>query len=132
MWSGWQPMDVFEAVNSRIACRHFLDKPVDLGVVRQLIEGAARAASNSNVQPWNVHALTGEPLRDLKQRVTEAITQQDWRTYQAEFPDLLPNMGEPIAAGPQASARSSTARSASTATTAPTGSSRSSAIIASS
>ena len=47
-------MDVFEAVNSRIACRHFLDKPVDLAVVRKLIEGAARAASNSNVQPWNV------------------------------------------------------------------------------
>ena len=47
-------MDVFEAVNSRIACRHFLDKPVDLDIIRKLIENAARAASNSNVQPWNV------------------------------------------------------------------------------
>jgi nitroreductase len=88
-------MDVFEAVNSRIACRHFLDKPVDLGVVRKLIEGASRAASNSNVQPWNVHALTGEPLRELRQRVADAITHQDWRTYEAEFPDLPPNMAEP-------------------------------------
>jgi len=88
-------MDVFEAVNSRIACRQFLDKPVDLGVIRTLIEGASRAASNTNVQPWNVHALTGEPLRDLKQQVAEAITQQDWRSYEAEFPDLPPDMGEP-------------------------------------
>ena len=39
-------MDVFEAVNSRIACRWFLDKPVDPTVVRSLIVGAARAASN--------------------------------------------------------------------------------------
>jgi hypothetical protein len=30
-------MDVFEAVDSRIACRAFLDKPVDLSVVRELI-----------------------------------------------------------------------------------------------
>ena len=31
-------MDVFEAVNSPIACRRFLDKPVDHHIVRQLIE----------------------------------------------------------------------------------------------
>jgi hypothetical protein len=32
-------MDVFEAIESRIACRWFLDTPVDLNVVRNLIEG---------------------------------------------------------------------------------------------
>ena len=37
-------MDVFEAVNSRIACRWFLDKPVEHTRVRQLLEGAARVA----------------------------------------------------------------------------------------
>jgi hypothetical protein len=36
-------MDVFEAVNSRIACRHFLDKPVDLNIVRKLIGRSARS-----------------------------------------------------------------------------------------
>lgn len=90
-------MDVFEAVNSRIACRHFLDKPVDLAVVRKLIEGAARAASNSNVQPWNVYAMTGEPLQEVKRRVAEAIAQSDWRTHEAEFPDLPDKPWEPYA-----------------------------------
>ena len=40
-------MDVFEAVNSRIACRHFLDKEVHPDIVRMLVEGAAYAASRA-------------------------------------------------------------------------------------
>ena len=55
-------MDVFEAVDSRLSCRAFLDRPVDLGVVRDLIERAARCASGGNLQPWRVYALTGAPL----------------------------------------------------------------------
>src|SRR5258708_1336393 len=58
--SGERIMDVFEAVDSRIACRRFLDMPVDPNIVRNLIAGAARAASNGNLQPWHVHAVTGE------------------------------------------------------------------------
>jgi nitroreductase len=47
-----QAMDVFEAVDSRISCRWFLDKPVDAELVRDLIARAARAASGGNLQPW--------------------------------------------------------------------------------
>jgi len=88
-------MDVFEAVNSRIACRWFLDKPVDPNTVRKLIEGAARAASNGNLQPWNVYALTGEPLKEIKRQAVEAIEQQDWRTFETEYPSLPAKMCEP-------------------------------------
>src|SRR5581483_9956843 len=63
-WVGSSLMDVFEAINSRMACRQFLDRPVDLDSVRDLIRGAARAASSLNLQPWNVYAVTGEPLRN--------------------------------------------------------------------
>jgi nitroreductase len=56
-------MDVFEAVDTRKACRWFLDKPVDLNIVRNLIEQAGRAASNGNLQPWNVHALRHKGFR---------------------------------------------------------------------
>jgi len=35
-------MNVFEAVDSRISCRWFLDTPVDPALVRDLIAGAAR------------------------------------------------------------------------------------------
>ena len=38
-------MDVFEAVDTRIACRAFVNKPVDLNIVRELIVRAQRAAS---------------------------------------------------------------------------------------
>jgi len=88
-------MDVFEAVNSRIACRWFLDKPVEHALVRQLLEGAARAASSGNVQPWNVYAVTGEPLKEITRQATEAIAQQDWRTMVTEYQDMPEPLWEP-------------------------------------
>jgi nitroreductase len=45
-------MDVFEAVDSRISCRWFLDRPVAPELVRKLIIEATRAASGGNLQPW--------------------------------------------------------------------------------
>ena len=88
---------MFSKRSTRALPADFLDKPVDLAVVRKLIEGAARAASNSNVQPWNVYAVTGEPLQEVKRRVAEAIAQSDWRTHEAEFPDLPDKPWEPYA-----------------------------------
>jgi nitroreductase len=91
-------MDVFEAIESRIACRWFLDTPVDLNVVRNLIEGAARAASNGNLQPWNVHAATGEVLKEIKRQATAALEKNDWRTMETEYPALPENLCEPYRA----------------------------------
>jgi nitroreductase len=88
-------MDVFEAIDSRIACRWFLDKPVDLNVVRNLIESAARAASNGNLQPCNVHAVTGEVLKEIKRQAADALEKNDWRTMQTEYPALPENLCEP-------------------------------------
>ena len=88
-------MDVFEAVDTRKACRWFLDKPVDLNIVRNLIERAGRSASNGNLQPWNVHALTNEPLREIKRKATAAIESQDWRTCETEYPSLPAQLSEP-------------------------------------
>jgi nitroreductase len=78
-------MDVFEAVDSRIACRHFFDKPVDLKIVRELIEKAARAASGGNLQSWNIYALTGQPLADLKAIVQKRIASEDPRHAHSEY-----------------------------------------------
>jgi len=83
-------MDVFEAVDSRISCRWFLDKPVDQKIVRELIEKAARAASGGNLQPWRVFALTGAALAELKGRVTTHIAGHDPRHDDAEYP-IYPN-----------------------------------------
>jgi nitroreductase len=83
-------MDVFEAVDSRISCRWFLDKPVDQKIVRELIEKAARAASGGNLQPWRVFALTGAALAELKGRVATHIAGHDPRHDDAEYP-IYPN-----------------------------------------
>jgi nitroreductase len=79
-------MNVFDAVDSRIACRHFLDKPVDLDIVKDILAKAARAASGGNLQSWNVYALTGQPLADLKAIVQQRIAREDPRHAKSEYP----------------------------------------------
>lgn len=59
-------MDVREAVATRYSCRAFLPTPVPLATVREILEGAARAPSGGNLQPWLVHALASERLETLK------------------------------------------------------------------
>jgi nitroreductase len=88
-------MDVFEAVNSRIACRQFVDKPVDLEILHDLMRGAARAASSLNLQPWNVYAVTGEPLRKIVRQASEAIAQEELRTFETEYPECPEELWEP-------------------------------------
>ena len=79
-------MDVFEAVDSRIACRAFFDKPVDLNIVKDLIVKAQRAASGGNLQSWNVYALTGKPLAEFKAIVKKRIANEDPRHTKSEYP----------------------------------------------
>jgi nitroreductase len=88
-------MDVFEAVDSRISCRRFLDQPVDPGLVRRLIAQAARAASGGNLQPWQVYALTGAALAELKRQVAAAMAGRDPRHVDAEYPIYPKTMWEP-------------------------------------
>ncbi len=58
-------MNVSEAVASRRSIRAFLDKPVDLAVLRRVLERAQNSPSGGNTQPWNAVVLTGEPLAKL-------------------------------------------------------------------
>jgi nitroreductase len=88
-------MDVFAAVESRISCRAFLDKPVEPTIVAELIERAARAASGGNFQPWHVYALTAAPLAELKAKVAHAIAGRDPRHDDAEYPIYPKEVWEP-------------------------------------
>jgi nitroreductase len=87
--------DVFAAVDSRISCRWFLDTPIDAALVRDLIARAARAASGGNLQPWQVYALTGAALADLKRQVATSIAGRDPRQEAAEYPIYPETMWEP-------------------------------------
>jgi len=88
-------MDVFEAVDSRIACRAFLDTPVDAEIVRDLIARAARAASGGNLQSWQVYALAGAALAALKRKVAAHIAGRDPRHDEAEYPIYPKTLWEP-------------------------------------
>ncbi|MGD9774097.1 nitroreductase [Diaphorobacter sp.] len=65
-------MNVTQALSQRRSVRAFLPQAPSADIVRALIEGAARAASGGNVQPWRVLALTGEPLAQALQAVAQA------------------------------------------------------------
>lgn len=56
---------VTEAVLARRSTRAFLDTPVSLDTVQAILETARRSPSGSNVQPWYVDVMTGEPLAAL-------------------------------------------------------------------
>ncbi|MEV5177556.1 nitroreductase [Streptomyces flaveolus] len=70
-------MDVYEAVASRRAVRGFTDRPVPKEVFQRVLSAAARAPSGSNLQPWNIYVLTGNPLAELKKRAGERLTSGD-------------------------------------------------------
>ena len=84
-------MDVYEAVTSRRAVRGFTDKPVSRMVLERVLSAAAWSPSGSNLQPWNIYVLTGEPLVELKTRAVERVAHGDpWDERQFEmYPPAL-------------------------------------------
>ncbi|MDR0439823.1 MAG: nitroreductase [Candidatus Accumulibacter sp.] len=62
---------VENVIRGRRSIRRFLTTPVDTGVVRELLELAARAPSGTNVQPWRVYALAGAAKDALIRAVVE-------------------------------------------------------------
>jgi nitroreductase len=87
-------LTVSEAVDTRRSVRAFLDKPVDMAVIRAILEIAARAPSGGNLQPWRVVVLSGKPMEDFREvmrRRLEANPQRDPPQYQV-YPD---NLAEP-------------------------------------
>jgi nitroreductase len=58
-------MNVTDAVRSRMSCRAFLDTPVPLGTLREILDIAKQAPSGGNLQPWQVHVLAGQALREF-------------------------------------------------------------------
>lgn len=69
---------VTDAINTRITTRAFLDKPVPHDVLTGIFETARRTASGGNLQPWNVHVLTGKPLDTFRNGVIAKAMKQDF------------------------------------------------------
>ncbi|WP_334127924.1 nitroreductase [Sneathiella sp.] len=84
-------MKVSHAIKSRMTVRQFLDRPVPLETIREILEIAKRAPSGGNLQPWKVHVLTGEPLQALVREVEAKLMKGEAETpeYNVYPPDLV-------------------------------------------
>jgi len=68
-------MTVTEAVLSRRSVRAFLDTPVPLPVIEEILTKASRAASGGNVQPWQLYVVSGDALRRFKARMAARLAE---------------------------------------------------------
>ena len=66
-----------------------------LATVRAILEGAARAPSGGNLQPWRVHALAGERLEALKANIRGRPDELP-RGEGAEYDIYPPDLKEPF------------------------------------
>jgi len=60
------------AITTRRSVRAFLDTPVSIDTVRDILRVASRAPSGTNTQPWRVTVLTGQARAELSRCVSEA------------------------------------------------------------
>jgi nitroreductase len=80
---------VDEVMRSRRSVRRYRPDPVSKELVLEILAAAATAPSNSNTQPWRVHAVTGRPKDELATALAAAF-QQDTLPPAAHFPAPLP------------------------------------------
>jgi nitroreductase len=84
-------MDVYEAVRTRRSTRRFTGRPVPRELLERVLTAASRAPSGSNIQPWNVYVLSGDPLAMLKKTVAGRVAagdtgdEREFATYPAEL-----------------------------------------------
>ena len=87
-------MHVHEAVATRFSCRAFLPTPVPKATMRAIVDGAARAPSGGNVQPWSVDVIAGPRVDALKALLAPRMNELP-RAEGTEYPIFPPNMKDP-------------------------------------
>ncbi len=67
-------MDVIEAIKKRKSIRSFKPDPVPPDLLMKIVEGALRAPSASNSQPWEFAVVSGTKLAEIKQAYLDNST----------------------------------------------------------
>lgn len=70
-------MTLNEAITARHSSRVFLPKPVPREILDDALDLARYSPSNTNIQPWRLFILAGEPLKQLKTAVLAAASATD-------------------------------------------------------
>ena len=84
-------MNVSEAIEYRQSVRGFLDAPVDMALMKDVVARASRAASGGNLQPWHVDIVHGESMAKLKAIMAEKMAaggQMEAPEYHVYPPEL--------------------------------------------
>jgi nitroreductase len=83
-------MNVSEAVATRRSVRAFLDRPVAIETLRDILDKARMTPSGCNIQPWQAIVLAGEPLTALREKL-HGIPFQDPPEYdQVSIASIMP------------------------------------------
>jgi nitroreductase len=84
-------MELQKAFRGRRSIRHFLPKPVSQKIIDDLIADALWAPSWGNTQPWEIVAVTGEPLEKFKKQNREALLAGKASQPDIPMPDIWPD-----------------------------------------
>ncbi len=68
-------MTVSDTVARRRSVRAFLDTPVDMDLLRDLVDRATRAPSGGNLQPWHIHVVSGDAMTRLRSAMRVKLTE---------------------------------------------------------
>lgn len=83
-------MTIKKLMQSRHSCRAFLDKPVSIQDIQDLLDTARLAPSGANTQPWQVAVVQGETKQLLTDAMVSAFkkgqpSQPDYAYYPTEW-----------------------------------------------
>jgi nitroreductase len=79
------PASVEEAITSRRSIRAFLPDTIPRDTVERLLAIASRSPSGSNIQPWRVRVLAGEPRRRLAHAIVEALERDGNDAFKRDY-----------------------------------------------
>jgi len=85
-----------DLIRERRSKRGFLDRPVPLDVVKDILSTASYAPSSSNTQPWRCYVVTGE-ARDRVTKAAVAEFRANHATLAPEYPFFPQPLHDPYA-----------------------------------
>jgi nitroreductase len=83
--AGENSMNVHEAIMSRRSIRRFLPTPVPMESLRRIMEGAGRAPSGHNIQPWKAYVVAGEVRDKLAADIVKTARDEPEENRQPEY-----------------------------------------------
>ena len=69
-------MDVLTAMKNRTSFRSFLDEPVPVDLIKNILEDASRAPSALNMQPWEINVVLGSERKRLSKKLLKAFKER--------------------------------------------------------